>query len=603
MSLPKKLSMLMETKRGEQYHQKPSVNSTGTLLVESKECDTKSGNTVGNNMNRQVLVETAPSVLFEIVEGKARAYGNIVVRGKFGECDKLTANGRVYPRKLMEREISRLQEAIKERSIYMCGTCDHPSDGKTPLLGISHIVTDLSIDENGDVWGEAEILRKTPAGQALAGLIESGIKVPVSSRGYGSTAPSRKFQGEEVQDDFVLKVYDFVSDPAVRSAIPEVVSEDIDYKAMAEMFMSTFPEISKEMNSGLLNEAVSEATKLRKDVEKELSESFERKLKDALVGLKEDVTEQIKEEYSSDPEIGGAKGVLAAIAEMVSAYTQVPSDDSIKDALKASELAVSEAIEEKEKYAQLAKKTAYALNLERKISGHAMAESIRKLFDGREFESLEIMNEAISSVLKDMSSELVVPAKEAQLMEENAKLKGEVTLLESKVDDLRDRVERAVKLGERVETQRIEAIDEANSEIDRLNSMLEEANIELAEEKSRAKKIQEDAEKAVNDAKCEVYKLNKVVGFTNGRKMIELMESVTDSKVVDVLVENLGVKKMQDPMLEEMRSRKPRGKVSNDNMVFEDYTSEDAGSFDDLGQSIEEMARMAGIPVGKQQLR
>jgi hypothetical protein len=598
MSLPKKLSMLMETKRGEQYPRLPSASSTGTLLVE-QDLGIRSGNTVGNNMTSKMLVEATSPVLLTIVEGKS-SEGKIYARGEFGRVDVPTANGRIYPRKLMEREINRLKEDIASRSVSMCGCCDHPADGKTSIKEISHVVTDLSIGEDGIVYGEAEVLDKTPAGKVLRGLIESGIKVGVSSRGYGSTSPVRgKLQGEEVQDDFVLKTYDFVSDPAMRTAIPAIYTEDVDEPSLAQMFLERFPEIAKDIN---LNEEVSDAVKLKKEVEKELSESFERKLKDALIGLKEDVTEQLKEEYSSDPEIGGAKGVLAAIAEMVAVYTQVPTDDSIKDALKASELAVSEAIEEKEKYVQLAKKTAYALNLERKISGHAMAESIRKLFEGREFESLDVMNEAISSVLKDMNSDVVVPAKEAQLMEENAKLKGEVTLLESKVDDLKEKVERAVKLGERVETQRIEAIEEANSEIDRLNSLLEEATLSLAEEKSNAKKIQEDAERSVRDAESKVYKLNKVVGFTNGRKMIELMESVTDSKVVDVLVENLGVKKMQDPMLEDMRTRVLKGKVSRDNMVFEDYSSSDVSALDELGNDMDEMARLVGIPAGKQQL-
>jgi hypothetical protein len=598
MSLPKKLSMLMGKKQGEQYHLQPSENLTGTLLVESKECDTKSGNTV-DRMNRQMLVEATSPVLLTIVEGKS-SEGKIYARGEFGRVDVPTANGRIYPRKLMEREINRLLEDIKSRSVSVCGCCDHPADGKTSIKEISHVVTDLSIGEDGIVYGEAEVLDKTPAGKVLRGLIESGIKVGVSSRGYGSTAPVRgKLQGEEVQDDFVLKTYDFVSDPAMRTAIPAIYTEDVDEASLAQMFLERFPEIAKDIN---LNEEVSDTTKLRKEIEKELMELFERKLKDALVGIKEDVTEQIKEEYSNDPEIGGAKGVLAAIAEMVSAYTQVPTEDSVRDALKASELAVSEANEEKEKYVQLAKKTAYALNLERKISGHAMAESIRKLFEGKEFDSLEIMNEAISSVLKDMHSDVVVPAKEAQLMEENAKLKGEVTLLESKVDELKEKVERAVKLGERVETQRIEAVEEADSEIERLNGLLEEATVGLANEKSKAKKIQEDAEQSIKNAESKVYKLEKVAGFTNGRKMLELMESITDSKVVDKMVDGLGVKKMQDPMLESVRSRNLKGKVSNDNMVFEDYSSEDVGTLDELGNDMDEMARLVGIPVGKQQL-
>jgi archaellum component FlaC len=351
--------------------------------------------------------------------------------------------------------------------------------------------------------------------------------------------------------------------------------------------------------NGINEDSNSDVSKLRKEIEKELTETFEKTLKDAIVGLKEEVSEQIKEEYSSDPEVGGAKGVLAAIAEMVSVYKQDTSEEAVRDALRASELAVSEAVAQRDVAISSAKKAEHTLRVEKAINGHPMAESIRKIFEGREFESLEKLDETISSVLADMPGPgTVVPVGEVKLIEENAKLLGKITLLEGKVEELQDKVARAVALGERIEKQRISAIEEANIEIDKLNEELERVTIELDGEKSNAMEIKESAEAMVRNAEAKVYKLEKVVPFANGRKMLELMESVNDPKVVDKLVESLGVEKMQDPMLESMRKHQ-KGLVSKDKLIIEDSIGKgnSACVTDDLGNSMDEMARMAGIPA------
>jgi hypothetical protein len=84
---------------------------------------------------RRVLVDTSGPLRLNVVEGKEG--GALVVEGKIGHCDIPTANGRVYPRSIMEREIKRLKPRIEQASVY--AAVDHPGDGKclgpgTPVL-------------------------------------------------------------------------------------------------------------------------------------------------------------------------------------------------------------------------------------------------------------------------------------------------------------------------------------------------------------------------------------------------------------------------------------------------------------------------------------
>lgn len=88
------------------------------------------------------------------------------------------------------------------------------------LKNASHIVREAYL-KDGVVYGTIEVLHRTPSGAILKGLIESGVKLGISSRGVGSTKP----QGDHqlVQDDFQLICFDMVSEPSTTQAfmIPE----------------------------------------------------------------------------------------------------------------------------------------------------------------------------------------------------------------------------------------------------------------------------------------------------------------------------------------------------------------------------------------------
>lgn len=94
------------------------------------------------------------------------------------------------------------------------GNCDHPDSSVVNLKNVSHIIRKAYFE--GDVVkGEVEIL-PTPSGKILESLVESGVKLGISSRGVGSTR--REGDYVVVQDDFQLICWDFVSEPSTPGA-------------------------------------------------------------------------------------------------------------------------------------------------------------------------------------------------------------------------------------------------------------------------------------------------------------------------------------------------------------------------------------------------
>lgn len=146
----------------------------------------------------------------------------LVVEGVFQRADAKNANGRVYPRKVLEGQIKdeRIVESLQKRS--MLGELDHPDDGKTSLKRVSHIVTELWMEPNGDCMGRALILNN-PQGEILKELFRAGCQVGISSRGSGSVRNSG--DGAVVQEDFKLNTFDFVVTPSTYGAYPTPTKE------------------------------------------------------------------------------------------------------------------------------------------------------------------------------------------------------------------------------------------------------------------------------------------------------------------------------------------------------------------------------------------
>ena len=140
------------------------------------------------------------------------ANGGMILSGKLQEADVQNGNGRVYPHRVLMREMKNYQKLVQERRAL--GELDHPEDSVINLKNASHMVTDVWWDQK-NVMGKVKVL-DTPSGGILKSLVESGVKLGISSRGMGSV---REEKGTTiVEDDFQLICFDFVSEPSTPGA-------------------------------------------------------------------------------------------------------------------------------------------------------------------------------------------------------------------------------------------------------------------------------------------------------------------------------------------------------------------------------------------------
>jgi len=170
---------------------------------------------------KKVLVETQifkPKGLM-LTEGKLSNRGNPMVEGILATAEVKNGNGRYYPRELWEREIDKYMESVKQNRAL--GELDHPESSVINLKNVSHNITEMWWDGD-EVYGKIEIL-PTPSGNILKALIENNITVGVSSRGMGSLEDRNGVL--EVQDDFELLCWDFVSTPSNPGSYMEIVTE------------------------------------------------------------------------------------------------------------------------------------------------------------------------------------------------------------------------------------------------------------------------------------------------------------------------------------------------------------------------------------------
>ena len=156
----------------------------------------------------------------QINESLSRNGGRLIVSGVLQRADAKNYNERVYPRDVLMREAKKYSETfIKEKRAL--GELDHPDSSVVNLNNVSHNVTGMSWRGN-DLIGTVEVLG-TPSGNILKELFKSGIRLGISSRGLGSVKEVMREAGQslEVQPDFELIAFDFVSNPSTQGAFYE----------------------------------------------------------------------------------------------------------------------------------------------------------------------------------------------------------------------------------------------------------------------------------------------------------------------------------------------------------------------------------------------
>jgi hypothetical protein len=151
----------------------------------------------------KLITETSWDIqqLFEEKSGK-----DLYVVGIFSSAEIKNSNGRVYPRNILEREISKyMDEKVKQKCAI--GQLNHPTSPEGDLEKAAILVEQLEWKSN-NVMGKAKVLT-TPSGQIVRSLISDGVKIGISSRGLGDVSESGI-----VEDTYNLLTYDIVSNPS-----------------------------------------------------------------------------------------------------------------------------------------------------------------------------------------------------------------------------------------------------------------------------------------------------------------------------------------------------------------------------------------------------
>jgi hypothetical protein len=175
-------------------------------------------------MNKQLLIDT---INFEVspqqlMEAQETNDGRLIVQGVLQRASSKNQNGRVYPKEILAREVAQYKK-INIAENRALGELDHPEASVVNLQNVSHNVKDVWW-KGDDVIGKVEIL-STPSGNILKELLKAGITLGISSRGMGSVKQVDEAT-VQVEDDFELICWDFVSNPSTHGAFMRPVQNE-----------------------------------------------------------------------------------------------------------------------------------------------------------------------------------------------------------------------------------------------------------------------------------------------------------------------------------------------------------------------------------------
>lgn len=167
-----------------------------------------------NYLREHLTFDQARMVTETANEGKDLYMKGICIQGGVKN-----ANQRVYPVSEISNAVKQLNDQIVQGNSVL-GEVDHPDDLKVNLDRVSHMVEDMWMDgPNG--YGKLKIL-PTPMGQLVKTMLESGVKLGVSSRGSGNVS-----EGSGNVSDFEIVTVDVVAQPSAPNAYPKAIYEGL----------------------------------------------------------------------------------------------------------------------------------------------------------------------------------------------------------------------------------------------------------------------------------------------------------------------------------------------------------------------------------------
>ena len=198
-------------------------------------------------LTEQLSYDQAEIVVENANEGKDLFMKGICIQGGVRN-----ANQRVYPVNEIGRAVKTLNDQINE-GFSVLGEVDHPEGLTVNLDRVSHMITQVWMDGNNG-YGKMKIL-PTPMGQLVKTMLESGVKLGVSSRGSGEVSSD----GSNTVSDFEIITVDIVAQPSAPGAYPTPIYEHLmnargGYKAY-EIAQATKedPKAQKYLKESLIN--------------------------------------------------------------------------------------------------------------------------------------------------------------------------------------------------------------------------------------------------------------------------------------------------------------------------------------------------------------
>ena len=164
-------------------------------------------------LRENLTFDRASMVVESVSEGDKK---NLYMKGIFIQGGVKNANERVYPVSEIEAAVQALNDQISEGHSVL-GEVDHPDDLKINLDRVSHMITSMWMDgANG--FGKLKIL-PTPMGQLVATMLESGVKLGVSSRGSGNVDDMNgKVSDLKIPSDETIKM-----SPVITKSCPDEI--------------------------------------------------------------------------------------------------------------------------------------------------------------------------------------------------------------------------------------------------------------------------------------------------------------------------------------------------------------------------------------------
>lgn len=148
------------------------------------------------------------------------------IEGVFLQSNLKNRNGRVYPKEVMEREVTRyMKEYVDTKRAF--GELGHPDGPAINLDRVSHMI--VSLKESGNNYiGKAKIM-DTPMGRIAKNLLDEGAKLGVSSRGLGSLKVNNEGVNEVQSDFYLATAADIVADPSAPDAFVQGIMENKEW--------------------------------------------------------------------------------------------------------------------------------------------------------------------------------------------------------------------------------------------------------------------------------------------------------------------------------------------------------------------------------------